>query len=455
MNEFLLSSQKGKIERIVFYLLALFLPTQLGKHFWPEFSTVLGIRIDYLSPTIFFTDILVMLLFVFWALRKFGKKTNKNSNFEILASRRSGRNSKFQDVSTKLIPLLIFILLVNVFTQRYIASGLYSLLKLLEMSFVAYYIAKFITEKAIHQKLYIIFCIGIIFQSLLAIAQYFQQGSVGGILYFLGERYFNASTPGIANASINGELILRPYGTFPHPNVLAGYILIGMILITFSSRKLDSHIVKKLKYIAILLGTIVLFLSMSRISIILWVFIVSYHLIVDVKKRLLSLIFFGIILIFLITPFASRFTKVNLAEEAIVQRKILIESSIKIIKINPYFGVGLGNFLPTLSKLQNPLSLGLYLQPVHNIFLLITAEIGIIGFGIFVWFLRKTFINIMNIESKIRKPQFFALGAILILGLVDHYWLTLQQGQLLFAYVIGLCWANIKTPFKSPRVEKF
>jgi hypothetical protein len=29
---------------------------------------------------------------------------------------------------------------------------------------------------------------------------------------------------------------------------------------------------------------------------------------------------------------------------------------------------------------------------------------------------------------------------ILITGMGDHYWLTLQQGQLLFAFVIGLCY---------------
>src|SRR3989344_9415701 len=51
---------------LFFYLLILFLPTQLGRHFWPNFSFVSGIRIDYLSPTLYATDIFILLIFVFW-----------------------------------------------------------------------------------------------------------------------------------------------------------------------------------------------------------------------------------------------------------------------------------------------------------------------------------------------------------------------------------------------------
>src|ERR1035437_10261792 len=63
-----LLSQRINLSAIFFYLLVLFLPTQLGKHFWPNFSYVYGIRIDYLSPTLYFTDLLVIGLILFWVL---------------------------------------------------------------------------------------------------------------------------------------------------------------------------------------------------------------------------------------------------------------------------------------------------------------------------------------------------------------------------------------------------
>src|ERR1035437_7520739 len=61
---------QNKISKIFFYLLILFLPTQLGKHFWPNFSFVYGLRLDYLSPTIYLTDILILVIFIF-SLKRF------------------------------------------------------------------------------------------------------------------------------------------------------------------------------------------------------------------------------------------------------------------------------------------------------------------------------------------------------------------------------------------------
>src|SRR3989338_9410931 len=63
---FLLFARSSKIENALFFLTLLFLPTQLGRHFWPSFSYILGIRTDYLSPTLYLTDILILLLFIFF-----------------------------------------------------------------------------------------------------------------------------------------------------------------------------------------------------------------------------------------------------------------------------------------------------------------------------------------------------------------------------------------------------
>lgn len=451
MKEFLLSNQ-NKAERNLLYLLILFLPTQLGRHFWPDFTSVAGIRIDYLSPTIYFTDILVLLLFSVWVFGKIKwKKVKAPKRQKLVVSSKKSAVRNQQSVSAKVIPLFACVLLIGIFTSGYITGGLYKALKLLEMSFVAYYIAKFIAEKKVFEKLISLFCLTVIFQSLLAIAQYYQHGSIGGVLYFLGERYFNASTPGIANASLAGELILRPYGTFPHPNVLAGYLLLVMTLIIYSIHKIEAPIVKRLKIISLLLGTTAIFLTMSRVAIALWVAVAIYYFLSHSKKRWPVFVIVGCLIAFFASPLGARFTKINIADEAIVQRKILIESSVNLIKTNPYFGVGLGNFLPHLPKVQNPLSLGLYLQPVHNIFLLTFAEIGIFGFSIFVWFLWKTFGHLKRHKEK---ALIIVLSQVMILGLFDHYFLTLQQGQLLFAFILGLCFVSPKI-FPSARVEKF
>jgi O-antigen ligase len=464
--------QLPRVESLLFYLLVFFLPTQLGKHFWPDFSYVLGLRIDYLSPTLYMTDILVGLLFTAWIFRKLKQKPIKSSKLKVQNSKLSIRQAqdpeliegqlKIQKYSSLLIyaSVVSYLLLVIVLSGR-MQSGLYSLVKFLEMSFLAYYTAKFIVSRRVFENAVRIFSASIVFQSLLAIAQFLRQGSIGGLLYYVGERSFAASTPGIANASLNGELVLRPYGTLPHPNVLAGYLVVVMTMVLYSlfnrrQKKVLSSKYYVLSSVSLVLGTIALLLCMSRVAIILWVLIAVYYLFQKTRKtrkfggirssevqkvRLAGLLsILSILIIFFLTPLAARFTNLNMSDKSIVQRGILMDRSLEMLKTSPLFGVGLGNFIPTLAQSQMPLTVTTQLQPAHNIFLLVAAETGLIGLGFFVWFLWKTFRRIKNYESRSKELLYVLFFVILITGMGDHYWLTLQQGQLLFAFVIGLCY---------------
>src|SRR5260221_12343343 len=56
----LLQSSQNKL----FFLILLLLPTQFGRHFWPSFSFVLGQRVDYLTPILYLTDILIVLFVI-------------------------------------------------------------------------------------------------------------------------------------------------------------------------------------------------------------------------------------------------------------------------------------------------------------------------------------------------------------------------------------------------------
>lgn len=466
-----------RLEQFFYYLLILLLPTQLGKHYWPDFSYVHGIRIDYLPPTIYMTDLLVGLLFIMWLIRRVRGKPQKKSKIPPKARLAKGGKSQILKIQIKnkkyyLVGLFAFcFLLFNILLSGRIEGSLYSLLKVLEMAFLAYYTAKFVDVKKYFSRIVLLLSIGVIFESLLAIVHYFKQGSVGGILYFLGERTFSASTPGIANVSLNGELMLRPYGTFPHPNVLAGYLVVVMTVVLYwlvllkpskvlsikyqvlsIKKKLTSHfLILTSALLALALGTTALFLSMGRAAILLWLLIVAYVLIKKVRKKIYLIAALVLAIFFLVTPLGGRFTDVNIADESFTRRYELTDAALVMLKSSPIFGVGLGNFIPVLADMQKPLTVGTYLQPAHNIFFLAAAETGLIGLGFFLVFIYKTFRRIMNYTSaplstselRIKEPLLIVFSAILILGLFDHYWLTLQQGQLLFAFVTGLCWAEI------------
>jgi len=132
--------------------------------------------------------------------------------------------------------------------------------------------------------------------------------------------------------------------------------------------------------------------------------------------------------------FAPQFS----TEEAISQRVELIKIATQMIRSSPLAGIGLNNFIVRLPEFWTVQSI-YWLQPVHNIFLLIAAEAGLVGLVVFLWFLFLTFKKLLITNNK---QLLLLLSVVLILGLTDHYWLTLQQSQLLFTIILGLSWTE-------------
>lgn len=411
--------------KIFFYLLVLLVPTQLGRHFWPNFSFVQGIRVDYLSPTIYLTDILLVLLLLSWIFTKLS-----TFNFQLSTCLRR---------YWLLIVLAPIVIGIGIYSSSNPFAGLFGVIRLFEFFLLGVYIAKTINTRAEINRIIFLLAVGLVFESMLAIGQFINQGSLGSLFWFFGERTFTSGTIGIAQAIINGELILRPYGTFPHPNVLAGFLLIVMTMIIPS---------KRIFFLAsLLIGSVALILTMSRIAIILWAMTLVGWFLRRFKYRIFQALVFIIITISIVAMLLwPRLTSLSLTDEAFVRRQELAVAAINMIRTHPLFGVGINNFLVNLPNFQQTKSTLLYLQPVHNIYLLIAVETGIIGFSIFVWFMIKTFKQLIksNKFSILNSQPSIILLVILILGFFDHYFLTLQSGQLLFTLIVGLCWAKIR-----------
>ena len=406
---------KVKPHVFLFSLLILLLPSQLGKHFWFDFSLVRGVRIDYLSPTLYVTDILTIGVLMSWWWHR--KK---------IKDQRSKIKTKAQ--SAKLLFVIIFIA-INIFFSSNPFLTIYKWLKFFEFTLLAFYVYK-------NSKLlgYWLFSITLLYSSFLALSQFFFQHSIGGLWWFLGERTFTSTTPGIAQIIIGGKLFLRPYATFSHPNQLAGYILIVLTLLTSARRGLAESML-------IVLGCLVLILTFSKAVLLTGFLIILLHSFFKRKKKnivlspgfiFVSTVFIGLLGIWAvdILPFQS---------ESFTLRALLTSASLGMTLSSPVWGVGLGNFIPQVSAFISPLTNVAILQPVHNIYLLIAAETGLAGLGFFLWFLLKIFNN-SNLKPQTSNLTVYhlALVAILIIGLFDHYFVTLQQTQLLTAIVVGM-----------------
>jgi len=287
----------------------------------------------------------------------------------------------------------------------------------------------------------------VIFESLLCLGQFLKQGSIGGPIWWLGERTFTGQTPGIAQADLNGELFLRPYGTFSHPNVLAGYLVVVLALILGTD--VNQKWGKWLRWLAIVFGGLALFFTFSRLAWITGFLIFFYWLIVQ-KKWLLT--FLIILFLFLVSgSVQARFrTLATFESESWQKRQELNIAAWEMIKAHPLFGVGLGNFLVELPKYHQEQGAVRFLQPAHNLYLMITSETGLVGLSFFLAFLLATFKRLLKKQfSNLAMKQvslglLFSLLTILSLSFFDHYFYTLQQTQLLLSLVFGLSWVKIK-----------
>lgn len=447
-----------KLHRLFFFLLILFLPTQPGYHFWPDWTMVLGRRVDYLSPTIFLTDVLIIFILISWLIGEIS-----NIKYQILK-----KNIKFQKFKILLPILLLGLINIVIAPNRPVA--LYHWMKVIEFAALGFYIVK---TKPSLSFIAIPLSIAVFYSSLIAIVQFTLQHSGGGLLWWLGERTFNMDTPGISRIDFNLQIttynlhlfMLRPYATFPHPNVLGGFLATALPLLIYQSanlpiyKSIKKNYMKIVNLVIIMLGMVAMLLTFSRSAIVVGMIAIIY-IIARIKKRELrlpagkagimnyefrikNLIYFPIVLFILLT---SYFILHNSSDESVVVREQLNASAVAMFFHSPIFGTGLGNFLVELPNYLTTRTV-YFLQPVHNIYLLILSETGVVGLIFFLWLI---WYIVMRHETRygahVKKNIFenyvhvsciLSLVVLLLLGLVDHYPLTLQQGQLLLTLLIS------------------
>ena len=197
------------------FLFLLLIPTQLGKHFWPEWSYLLGIRIDYLSPTLYLLDLVWLILIG----SEFFKKKKPSA---LWAPPLTGRLFNFKNL------LILGFVGINILMAVNPWVAFYKWLRVAQLLITFLYFRK--NKALIKDNLVKIIPCWIIFESLLAMAQMAKSGSLNGIFYWLGERSFSFNTIGIAQMSVFGRGLIRAYGTFSHPNSLAGFLLVALLL---------------------------------------------------------------------------------------------------------------------------------------------------------------------------------------------------------------------------------
>ena len=439
-----------KIEKILFYIFLFLIPLQLrGILYWNNN--------EWDSIFLYLTD-LFLIGFLFLAI------INKRISF------------KKTDI---LLFLFLLIAGISIFVSTDSGVSIYRFIKLAE------FVGLFLYVKTAHRsdksygsyRSYIVLIAAGLLQSVLAIAQFYKQSSLG--LKFIEAGTYAPGAPGVATFIMGDDKIMRAYGSFPHPNVLAAFLLLAIFC--FYYLWISTFLKGKFRYMlyvtCYMIMVFSLFLTFSRGPILVFIFMSIIFLLVRffqlrqlyhteerllAGKRLMFLALFFVVFsvlstIILLPYIKNRFFTISLQEEAIDLRFFYNKIALVIIKEKPLLGVGIGNFVnysqhyPAFLRAANAMLSGggqgdveipdwLY-QPVHNIYLLIASEIGILGALLFLLFLAKKAIQgIKQIFRELNEINalFFLFIGFLILGLSDHYFWTLQSGSLMFWLSLAL-----------------
>ncbi|MBK7317848.1 O-antigen ligase family protein [Candidatus Villigracilis affinis] len=263
----------------------------------------------------------------------------------------------------------------------------------------------------------------------------------------------NLHWPGLIDATSKGasilkfandENFLRVYGLFPHPNILAGFALFGIaaaVGFIFSSKRTSWFIVTPF----LMIGTALLAVTFSRSA---WLGLAAFFLVLLLKSKLLdrkkiwfaislSLIVFASVMIPLRELFLSRTTSptTNIEKSSLVGRTWLNQQALSYAKEKPLTGIGAGSFVIQLAERAGEFN---FVEPVHNVPLLILSELGLIGIVILIALVFLIAKSIVNANT----PQAIIAGALLtgfgVIALFDHYLWSLAPGRMMLGLALGL-----------------
>jgi len=311
---------------------------------------------------------------------------------------------------------LSFIIAAN---SAYVLAGFP---RLLTGFFLFIYTANFLKTR--EDILYVIKCVAITitFSGILGILQY-----ISGpfpFLAFLGARKFQVIM-GYSDISIS-----RVSGLFGHPNNFAHLMVAFLPLMFVCAIAVTGFGLRVLCSFSFALGLMSLVLTFSRNG---WLSFVTSLLVIAIfllkrkrQKRLrgaqVRLIILGMIAIVLIAPYFSQIiTRLTRDDYGAAYSRIpQAHTALKIIATKPITGVGFGNYkfavVPYLDEYGDIIG-G---QVLHNMFLLITAELGLPAFAMFLWISILLFKQgVRAIASADKLKNLFALG--LLAGFAGVY----------------------------------
>lgn len=253
----------------------------------------------------------------------------------------------------------------------------------------------------------------------------------------------NGQTPGELGASVlelaDGRW-LRAYGTFPHPNILAGFLALGILFAVRWYVRRYRHADRIAALACGIISGLGLVLSFSRsggLAAVLGMLVgivaaIFWHHRKEARQIFRFAVLVGAVAavaLFLVLPEVKlRVSGAGRLEiKSSVERQALLDRGFAQAAQSFPLGVGCGN-TTVAAHLQNPTQPGFAYQPPHNVGLLVAVELGIFGAAA----LAVTWLGAAWLSLRRRLAiSFGVVAALSVLAWFDHYLWTLVPGVLM------------------------
>jgi len=426
---------------------------------------------EYATLSLYATDLILLAVFLVSLFLPGLYPTRHESHGE------SGGLAGQKKIKTAILALLIVIFGSIIFADQ-VAVVIFSI-KVLIIGLILYSLLQ--QKWAGPRFLLACFLAGVILQAIIGIFQFIFQTTP--VISWLG---MASHDPGLAGTSVieaGGMRWLRAYGSLPHPNILGGYLAVGLLVAfgfylkiyekvragfsRWTRENVKKHLEGRRWYVnqalkisgLVLAGAILtlgLLLTFSRSAwlgfAIAWLVILGVLLMKKIPWGwalwLKWTVFMAVVAIIIIAALPQAFltraqTNTRLEEQSVQVRKNLYQDAWTLIKKEPLRGVGYGNMVVAVyDRLDSGRNTISDYQPVHNIYVLSAVELGLIGglvFLIFIFVVLKTAITKV---FKAPSPEHLTiLGmfiCLLVIGFFDHYLWTLSAGVGIFWLVVGM-----------------
>lgn len=420
-----------KIARVIFYLWLLLLPWQT-RFFWTS-----GWPSEYHTYSIFVTD----LVFGVWAG---------------LVTLRIKRDWPPVPFSLKLaVSFLVIGGLLSLIGSVDFWYSVYSLLRVLAAISLIWLIPMLGVSL---RTVYLMLLGGILAPMLLGLAQFLFQQSWSS--KWLGLALHDPSVSGTSVVEFGLERWLRAYGSLPHPNILGGLLVAGLILSGYFYLKFyvdwdtAARYYLGIGYLSIwVLALAALIATFSRSA---WIgFLIGLGIIgveafanqrikLSARPAFIKLMAIAAVVVslfgFFWTPlFTGRLTgEGRLEVKSFSEREIYKQQARFLASKNWFNGVGFGNFTLAARQVFGFKAPVEFYQPVHDIYWLSFSEIGIMAIGF--WLLLFGFL-IGRVGGGVG-PAMLIFSIFLTIGIFDHYFWSLPYG--LWLFWLSLALANLE-----------